>query len=649
MLSRQSSRCRALVACPPRTTTALVCLAIFCFASRPTKSADDTPAATKERADQDDVLKVTASGWLSDSSCVSCHFKVPHQTGDFLQHIALARVLGKEQQCAACHESQQQPEGQCTRDGGCLRNAAEQRSVTYLGVTVDAVPPAVRTHVKLPANVGLIVQSVEDDSPAVKADLRMHDILVKLDQQLLINQEQFSVLIKMHPPAHEISLDLIRANQSKTVTAKLGERLAERTDLSAAESATQRGLAFLSQQQALYAAHVNYAAQLHQASFRRPTAETYLGVSVSSPPAALTEQLKLPAGLYLIVDQVEDGSPAVAAGLRPFDVLEKLDDQLLINSEQLTVLIRNHAVGDEVELTLLREGQPIKVQAKLGERKLARPETDAGAAVVDFDNDGRLDVYVTDNKGHFLELWNNTLADAVDLSIAGAQVSDDEFVRRTYLDLTGTPPSPKETADFVAQEEPNKRRLLVDRLLSRPEVLSKIGGSSVLQWSDSVHSLTLTTAETGQKRVQAKDKEGNVLFDGPVDTDAERQKLEPRLAAELQLMLKRVEGAESSAVAPVDVAAALETTLREFRADGETFKQLLDRLSRETGVNIVVDQQAVAAAGTAGDEPLTFELRNVRARSVLKAILALAGAGNGRLVHHVEDDVIFITVDRAEK
>lgn len=218
-----------------------------------------------------------------------------------------------------------------------------------------------------------------------------------------------------------------------------------------------------------------------------------------------------------------------------------------------------------------------------------------------------------------------------------------------YLDLTGTPPSPQEAAEFIAQEEPNKRRRLVDRLLSRPEVLSRIGGSSVLQWSDSTHSLTLTTAETGHKRLQAKDKNGKVLFNGPVDTEEQRQQIEPRLAAELQLMLNRVEGAEPSREVSVDAAAALEMTVREFHADAETFKQLLDRFSRETGVNIVVDQKAVAAAGVEADEPLTFAMRNVRARSVLKAILSLAGGENGRLTHKIEEDVVFITAGRPEK
>ncbi len=49
-------------------------------------------------------------------------------------------------------------------------------------------------------------------------------------------------------------------------------------------------------------------------------------------------------------------SPA-AATLKKNDVLTKLDDQLLIEQRQLSVLIRNHKDGDEVTLTYIRGGK----------------------------------------------------------------------------------------------------------------------------------------------------------------------------------------------------------------------------------------------------------------------------------------------------
>jgi hypothetical protein len=47
--------------------------------------------------------------------------------------------------------------------------------------------------------------------------------------------------------------------------------------------------------------------------------------------------------------------------------------------------------------------------------------------------------------------------------------TDAEFVRRAFLDITGTLPTPKQVADFVDEKSADKRDKLVDRLLESPE------------------------------------------------------------------------------------------------------------------------------------------------------------------------------------
>jgi hypothetical protein len=50
-----------------------------------------------------------------------------------------------------------------------------------------------------------------------------------------------------------------------------------------------------------------------------------------------------------------------------------------------------------------------------------------------------------------------------------APCSDGAFVRRIYLDVIGTLPTAAEVRAFLKDPNPNKRRLLIDRLLERPE------------------------------------------------------------------------------------------------------------------------------------------------------------------------------------
>jgi hypothetical protein len=100
-----------------------------------------------------------------------------------------------------------------------------------------------------------------------------------------------------------------------------------------------------------------------------PTTEqatkTALGVHVGRISQALRKQLKLPAGVGLLVEHVVDASAAATAGLQQYDVLHKLDDQLLINSDQLAVLVRMYEPESKVTLSVIRDGEVVAVEVVL--------------------------------------------------------------------------------------------------------------------------------------------------------------------------------------------------------------------------------------------------------------------------------------------
>src|SRR5262245_13316725 len=51
---------------------------------------------------------------------------------------------------------------------------------------------------------------------------------------------------------------------------------------------------------------------------------------------------------------------------------------------------------------------------------------------------------------------------------AAALAPDAEFLRRVYLDLTGTIPTSADARAFLKDPSPDKRRQLIDRLLEAP-------------------------------------------------------------------------------------------------------------------------------------------------------------------------------------
>ncbi len=96
----------------------------------------------------------------------------------------------------------------------------------------------------------------------------------------------------------------------------------------------------------------------------------YLGVSASPLTPAMRSQLSLPAGVGLVVDVIDKDSPAAKAGLRQFDVLHKLNDQILVNLAQLAVLVRTFKPGDEITFTVIRQAKPTTLTAKLTENEV---------------------------------------------------------------------------------------------------------------------------------------------------------------------------------------------------------------------------------------------------------------------------------------
>jgi hypothetical protein len=96
---------------------------------------------------------------------------------------------------------------------------------------------------------------------------------------------------------------------------------------------------------------------------------TYLGIGVAELNPILSHQLRLPLGFGLAVTGVKPGSPADGA-LAQHDILLRLDEQILINSPQLTVLVRSRQPQETVEFSVLREGTETKVEVTLTEHEV---------------------------------------------------------------------------------------------------------------------------------------------------------------------------------------------------------------------------------------------------------------------------------------
>ncbi len=104
--------------------------------------------------------------------------------------------------------------------------SAPSDQVTFLGVSVERLHPAIRSHFPgiFEQEQGVLVVDVTPKSPAAEAGLKMHDVLLSLNDQKLTSPEQLSKLVRSDKPGQEVTFGIIRAGKAETVKAKLGSR-----------------------------------------------------------------------------------------------------------------------------------------------------------------------------------------------------------------------------------------------------------------------------------------------------------------------------------------------------------------------------------------------------------------------------------------
>ncbi|MCZ0858098.1 trypsin-like peptidase domain-containing protein [Actinomyces israelii] len=91
----------------------------------------------------------------------------------------------------------------------------------------------------------------------------------------------------------------------------------------------------------------------------------YLGVTIGNGGGTANGVTRAGAE----VGTVEPGSPAETAGLKEGDVITAIDGKATPEGTALTGFVRQYSAGDQVTLTVIRDGQEIETTATLSERK----------------------------------------------------------------------------------------------------------------------------------------------------------------------------------------------------------------------------------------------------------------------------------------
>src|SRR5262245_32013549 len=182
----------------------------------------------------------------------------------------------------------------------------------YLGVIIQPVTPEIAKAFNLPDSRGALVGEVTPGGPAAKAGLAPGDYIAELNGQRVDDSRELRLKVSQLAPGSSVRLKLVHDGAPREVTIALGELPNEKVAV----------------------------------NDQKPKSDSLDGLSVENLTPQLTRQLELPPGARgVVVDDVQDGSPAAGAGLRQGDVIQQVNRQPVNNAAEFERAMRQ--AGDK--------------------------------------------------------------------------------------------------------------------------------------------------------------------------------------------------------------------------------------------------------------------------------------------------------------
>ena len=193
---------------------------------------------------------------------------------------------------------------------------------SYLGVSVQAVTPAIAKAMHLNSPDGALVSQVSPDSPASKAGLQEGDVILAINGTPVNEFNQLRMTVSMMSPGDTANLKVFRDGQTKEFAVKVAEMPGEK---------------------------------LEKASVDQDHSDKALkGVAVEDLDAQTAHQLGLPASTKgVVVTNVDPASQAAASGLKEGDVIQEVNRKPVENAQDFARAMRG---GDGESLLLVNRG-----------------------------------------------------------------------------------------------------------------------------------------------------------------------------------------------------------------------------------------------------------------------------------------------------
>lgn len=200
---------------------------------------------------------------------------------------------------------------------------------------------------------GVLVNRVADDSPAAKAGIKQGDVIVSMNGKTVSDPDDLQELVRSAKPGDKVSITIARDNKQQQLSATLVGRP---NDMSWGDD-SHRIVIRESPEMRLDLDNMPDLMELPGMGHGR------LGVQLEDLNSDLGGYFSVPDGKGALVMSVVDGSAADKAGLKAGDVIVKIGDKAIEDSDDATRAIRSSDGATPIEV--VRKGKRTTLTATL--------------------------------------------------------------------------------------------------------------------------------------------------------------------------------------------------------------------------------------------------------------------------------------------
>jgi len=231
---------------------------------------------------------------------------------------------------------------------------------------------------------GVAVAGVMEGSPAAKAGLPVGDVITHVDGKAMTAPEQLAETVSAHKPGERVRVQFNRAGKRDEATIRLAARAEmrlEEGERPGRDPTTEEPQRPERPQRPRPDQEAERPPREEGPEKEKPEKKEeggFLGVMA----APLNDDIRDLAGTRegVLINSLTDDSPAAKAGLKPGDVIVRIDDTPVGSPEALVEALRGREPGSRVRIAYYRMGKVQDARVTLGRRPGAekRPEAKEG-------------------------------------------------------------------------------------------------------------------------------------------------------------------------------------------------------------------------------------------------------------------------------